>query len=300
MKPNQMKTFIAVAEEGSIHRGARRLGISQPAVSTTIRQLEIHFGVPLMSRGVGGIELTEFGTLLLARGRALLSDMGRLYDEMSHLAEGQTGSVTVALSTATSAALLPPALKKFRDVLPSVDVMLKESSFSAAISALTEGSVDFAIMHVLPEFECPEGIDQVFLSKMPFIVGMRASHPLRNSKSITDLIDADWLLPPTSDGIPGTLFNAVFGRHGFSLPVCTTRCDSVGTALNLFAAMDLVGFFSKPLADVEFGRFGLIQLEFAEEFPFYHAVILKRRSMITTVVAQRFMQCFIDDAPAKD
>lgn len=296
MKPNQLKTFIAVAEEGSIHRGARRLGISQPAVSITIRDLETHFGVPLMSRGVGGIALTEFGTLLLTRSRALLSDMGRLHQEISHLAQGKIGSVALALSTTTACALLPRAFQKFRAIMPSVEVKLQDASFGTAISALKQGSVDFAIMHVLPNFECPDDIDQIVLSKMPFVIGVREAHPLKNSTSVRDLIDADWLLPPSSEGIPGTLFKSVFGEYGLPLPVCTTRCDSIATALNLFATMDLVGFFAKPLADVVFQRFGLIQLNLAEEFPFLHAVLLTRRSMIKTVAAQHFIQCFVDDS----
>ncbi|MCW4460914.1 LysR family transcriptional regulator [Sphingomonas sp. BT-65] len=296
MKVNQLKIYLAVAEEGSIHSGARRIGISQPAVSTTIRHLEEHFGVPLMSRAVRGIELTEFGELLLTRGRALLSDLNRLDDEMKHLALGKTGSVAVAVSTATACALLPRAFQRFRATLPYVDVNLRDATYAHALTALREGSVDFALMHVLPSFQCPDDISRQFLSAMPYVIGVRASHPLAAVRSVADLVDADWLLPPSSDSIPGTLFQQVFVANGLPQPKCLTHCDSIAAALNLFAEMDVVGFFSKPLADVEFERFGLTAVPVRETLPSLHAVLLTRKTAINSVVSQHFMQCFVPDA----
>jgi molybdenum-dependent DNA-binding transcriptional regulator ModE len=91
MKPNQLRMFIAVVEAKSIHRAALALGVSQPAVSATIRELEMTYGAPLLMRSSRGVEVTELGTLLFQRGRALLADMDRLEKEMTRLQSGKGG-----------------------------------------------------------------------------------------------------------------------------------------------------------------------------------------------------------------
>lgn len=85
-----LELFVCVAEEGSIHGGARRLMIAQPAVSKGLQRLERQIGMPLVLRSPLGIELTPAGTVLLDAARDILDRIGQARDAVR-----ETGTIGV-------------------------------------------------------------------------------------------------------------------------------------------------------------------------------------------------------------
>ncbi|HYZ54785.1 MAG TPA: LysR family transcriptional regulator [Streptosporangiaceae bacterium] len=73
MELRELRAFVAVAEEGGISAAARRLHVSQPALSQTVNALERELGVKLLERSSTGVRITEAGTTLLAEARAILA-----------------------------------------------------------------------------------------------------------------------------------------------------------------------------------------------------------------------------------
>jgi len=93
MDLNQIEHFLRVAELGSINRAAKELGLSQPALSRSLSQLEHDLGQQLVVRCRTGITITEAGSILASRGLALLSEAGAIREE---LANDPAGRVVVA------------------------------------------------------------------------------------------------------------------------------------------------------------------------------------------------------------
>ena len=111
MKPNHIRDVIAVAERGSLRSAARHLGIAQPAITRSIRELEHELGVTLFERHVTGAALTPIGkAFLCAAQRPSNLELQRTKDEIQQLKGLKTGSVAVGLSTAGHVALLPRVL----------------------------------------------------------------------------------------------------------------------------------------------------------------------------------------------
>src|SRR6201999_296069 len=79
----EMRAFVAVAEGGGLSAAARRLHISQPALSQTIQSLEKHFGVELLVRSNAGVSVTPAGMTLLSEARELIARFDRLEAAMS-------------------------------------------------------------------------------------------------------------------------------------------------------------------------------------------------------------------------
>ncbi len=142
------KTFLAVAEEGSLSGAARRLGQTQPTVSRQISALEETLNVTLFERNGRSVTLTQFGVDLLDHVRA----MARGADMVSLSARGQSqlveGQVRITASELTSALVLPPILKEISQKAPllELDVVADNS-----VRDLTRREADIAIRHVRPE-----------------------------------------------------------------------------------------------------------------------------------------------------
>ncbi|MGP1351682.1 MAG: LysR family transcriptional regulator [Parasphingopyxis sp.] len=145
---NQVRAFLATAEEGSFSGAARVLKTTQPTIGRQIGALEDALGVILVERSVRGLTLTETGRDLLHHVRA----MGEAATLISMVADGKsqdvTGEVTVTGTDLLSAAVLPGVLKPLRQIAPAIRVRILASS---DIQNLLQREADIAIRHVRPD-----------------------------------------------------------------------------------------------------------------------------------------------------
>lgn len=289
MKPNQLHAFVAVVEQLSIRAAARVLGISQPAVTKIVRELEREVGAPLVERSVKGVQLTEFGKAFAPRARLLLADMQRARDEIAQIRDGLTGKVALAVSTSFALTVLPAAFKDFHARLPAVDVQFSETVLPWMLARLREGSLDFAVAHVVPGRLDPQ-FEAMELFPVKLVVGMRERHPLRGSRSIRDLYKAEWILPG-DDHFSGREAVSPLLPLGLPPPARVIQGQSVTVALALVGQMDLVGLFVEPLATLTFKRHGIRRVEIEEELPMLSVSVIKRRGQLLTPAAQHFVEC---------
>jgi LysR family transcriptional regulator of abg operon len=294
MKINQLRMFVAVVESKSIHRGASVLGISQPAVSMAIRELEALYGGSLLIRKTKGVEVTTLGALLYRRGRAILADLDRVSEEMARLQSERGGSVSIALSSSIACTVFPDALLRFREKMPSVQVRVSEiSGRDALIDGLVGGEFDFAMVLTAPYFyPLPDDVERLAEIDIPLIIGTRPNHPLANSKSISELMDVDWLIPfEGANPLESSLEND-FAKFGLKIPNRPIRCHSFSATMEIFGKMDLIGVFAERFADVQFDRYNLVQIKIRETLPVIHAGIFQRQPYIQTEAAKYFIDCF--------
>lgn len=289
MKPNQLQAFVMVAEQSSIRAAARELGISQPAVTKIIRELERAVGAPLVERSVKGIKLTAFGEAFAPRAQQLLADMDRAREEIAQIRNGASGKVSVAVSTAAALTVTPPAFKEFHARLPGVDVHFSELVLPWTLSRLRNGSLDFAVAHVSPQALDPE-FEDIELFPVRLTVGMRNRHPMRHCQSLSELQSAEWLMPGESAADLAALA-PIFSPLGMMAPTRVIFGQSVTVALALVGQTDLVGLFVEPLADIEFKRYGIRRIEVRERLPALSMCILKRKDQRLTPAAQQLAEC---------
>ncbi|KIQ23238.1 LysR family transcriptional regulator [Variovorax paradoxus] len=285
MKPNQLHAFVAVVEQMSIRAAARVLGLSQPAVTKIVHELEREVGAPLVERSVKGVRLTEFGRAFAPRARLLLADMQRARDEIAQIRDGATGSVSMAVSTSFALTVLPVAFKDFHTRLPAVDVQFSEAVLPWMLARLRDGYLDFAVAHVVPgtldaQFEAVE------LFPVQLVVGMRERHPLRGARSLHDLYAAEWILPSDDDSV-----SPLFTPLGLPPPARIIQGQSVTVALGLAGHMDLIGLFVEPLVKLAFKRHGIRRIDVVESLPTLNVCVVRRRGQLPTPAAQHFIEC---------
>jgi DNA-binding transcriptional LysR family regulator len=147
MELRHLRYFIAVAEEEHMTRAAERLGIQQPPLSIQIRALEQELGVQLLRRKPRGVELTEAGTVFLARARVILEEIDRACASVRRTARGEQGRVVVGFtSSAPFHPFVPRVIRTFREMSPRVSLELAESGSSDLVQALHNEEIDTAFI----------------------------------------------------------------------------------------------------------------------------------------------------------
>jgi LysR family transcriptional regulator, nitrogen assimilation regulatory protein len=143
----QLKTFICVAETGSLSRASDRLRIAQPALSRQIKLLEHSVGVPLFDRHVRGMELTEAGSDLL---RQVSGPLYQLEQSVAHVrSQGKriSGQVTLGVLPTVTPALAVHLLQRVGKELPGVTLHLKEAYSTSLLEWLQDGTVDAGFLY---------------------------------------------------------------------------------------------------------------------------------------------------------
>jgi LysR family transcriptional regulator of abg operon len=288
MKPNQLRTFLTVIEQRSIRGAARHLGVSHPAVTSSMRGLEADLGVILLERSVAGIRLTPYGQAFEPRARFLLSEMRRAREELHQIREGNVGRVSLAASTSVALTVLPGAFREFRRASPGIDVRLSEASLPTSLARLRDGSVDLIVSQMMEPSQNEFDITPLYAS--PLVAAIRSGHPLAGSRSLRELSDAEWLLPYDMETAPH-LLELLFAAHGARLPKRIVQCTSTAMGLRLVGTQDLIGVFLETLAQTEFKHYGIKRLKLSEPLQALVICIITRRDSQLTPAAQRFFDC---------
>lgn len=137
-----LRSLVAAVEEGSLSAAARRLGITQPAVSQQIAALEQSYGVDLVVRGRNGVRPTEAGSLAVAHAGEVLARLARLGDELAALQASGNGRLVVACAMLVAQTVLVPVLSDLRTTHPGLRIDLRASD---AVQDLAEIGADLAI-----------------------------------------------------------------------------------------------------------------------------------------------------------
>lgn len=145
---NQIRAFLATAEEGSLSAAARALRSTQPTVGRQVSALEEALGVTLFERAGRSFHITSAGRDLLEHVRA----MGDAASRISMVAAGQSqdvaGRVSITASELLAAGFLPPVIQRLRRDAPGIDIEIVASD---RLEDLTRRDADIAIRHVRPD-----------------------------------------------------------------------------------------------------------------------------------------------------
>lgn len=245
MQLRQIRAFLAVREAGSLRAAARRIGISQPAISKALAALEQDLGAELFIRTSRGVRLTEAGRLFAVRASVVQSELARVRDDLTALRGGTEGSAAFGVGPG-AIALVPRAVARFRAERPLARIRIREGTRAVLLPLVRDGSLDFTIADRGTE-ELGGGLAFKPVWQPELVIVSRKGHPLARADSLAQLASASWLLVYRLGA--GGLLEEAFAAAGLGLPSMHVHCESHATALALIAASDLLGLI--PLADLQ-------------------------------------------------
>jgi LysR family nitrogen assimilation transcriptional regulator len=147
MDLRQLKYFVSIAELGSISAASQRLGIAQPALSQTIRQLEIELGVELLVRSPRGVSLTESGQVLVDRASSILNALELTANEIRNRFGEVRGSVSFGVPSSASNVLSVPLAESVRHKFPKIMLRTMEAMSGFVHDWLAQGQLDLGILY---------------------------------------------------------------------------------------------------------------------------------------------------------
>ncbi|HEY9568432.1 MAG TPA: LysR family transcriptional regulator, partial [Thalassobaculum sp.] len=141
---DHLRTFADVAELGSFSAAAERLGLTQPAVSLQIRQLEQRLGVKLLERSGKRSSPTAAGLVLLEHARRIDAAVSGALDALAEHATGVAGRVRLGTGATVCTYLLPPVLRALKNRFPNLEIVVSTGNTGEMLRLLEENRLDVA------------------------------------------------------------------------------------------------------------------------------------------------------------
>lgn len=244
MREAHLRDFIAVADTGSVRAAARRLKLSQGAISKNLLALERELGVALLVRSSHGVEPTEYGKILLRRARLADVELRKAQEEIATLAGHAHGVVQVGLSSTAEALLATRAIRGYREQHPDSTVHIRGGTASTLVALVREGKIDFAVTPVDTAVLGPDlAAERLFSAD--FVVVAREGHPRARVTDLAQLADCEWV----HGARPGELDPAIvsaFGKAGLPPPRFAVQRDSFSALLFLLLQSDYLALATEP------------------------------------------------------
>lgn len=290
MKLTQLRDLVAVSELGGLRRAARHLGVAQPALTRSIRDLEQELGATLFERSSTGMVLTPIGRAFVRRSQAVQQELERARDEVQQLKGISAGTVSIGLSTAPHVAMLPKVLQPFHRRYSDVRLKITEGLFPAMEAEVREGSIDFYVGPLSEERLGGEFRQEKLFDNLRVVLGRR-SHPLAGARSLKELVDARWVATSVTASSEAELYPA-FERHGLPPPAIAIQAQSALTMITVAASSDLLAMM--PMQWLAFARSSrlLTHIDLDEELTAPPIFIVSRVQLPLTPVAEYLCDLF--------
>lgn len=290
MKLNQLRDLTAVAERGSLRAAARQLGVAQPALTRSIRELEHELGVALFERRSRGVVLTPMGEVFLQRAHAVQHELRRAREELAQMKGAVAGHVAVGLSTVAHVALLPKVLTPFRSRYPEVFLRLVEGLLPAIEPGLKDGGFDFYIGALAETHPAAEFHVETLFKNTRVIFG-RKNHPLQGARSLVDLTAARWITTTVTLNSEAEL-GPLFASHGLPPPVVEMQAPSALTMIIAAANSDLLMMLPQQWLEFPSTRELLDPIPVQEVLPAADICIVRRARLPLTPAAEHLADLF--------
>jgi len=146
LKLDQLRTFLDVIERGSFTAAADRIGISQPAVSLQVRQLEKRLGLRLVERVGKTVRPTQAGLVLIEHARRIGGNVDAALSDMAGLSADPAGHVRLGTGASACIHLLPPIFRQLKDRFPSLQITVKTGDTPDILKEIEDNTLDIGLV----------------------------------------------------------------------------------------------------------------------------------------------------------
>jgi DNA-binding transcriptional LysR family regulator len=295
LRLRDLHIFFTAVQRGSMAKAAQTLGVTQPAVSKVIADLEHTLGVRLLDRGARGVEPTNYGRALLSRANAAFDELRQSVRDIEFLTDPTVGEVRIGCQETFAAAILPSVIHRFSKAYPKVVLHVEQlGSLAAESSALRERTIDIGMfLLVKPHddklFADDLNVEVLFLEQMVIVAGRESPWARRRKIDLAELVDEPWVVTE-SDTLSYLRLTEAFAARGLGVPKRILQTLSSHLRVNLAASGSHITTLPNSTLRVYGERFALKALPVDFPAQSWPAVIVTLKNRTLSPVVERFIQ----------
>ena len=251
MKLNALQALVAAIEEGSLRAAARRIGVSQPALTKLVRELEIELAAPLLERHSQGVRPTVQGQVLFEHALKVSRELASATDQIKQLGGQMHGELNISAVPVAMMLLIPETLRTFSSAYPDIRLRVSEELFVEQLQKLRNGQVDLVVGGIPEGLPSGEFITESLMDTRMVVVARRGSRHAR-ARKLTELSTARWIYTGTSaqTGYASRLFET----NGLPAPPVGAMVNSTLALMALLGSGDLLGLMPEQIVSHPLGQ----------------------------------------------
>lgn len=286
----RLAVFASLAEMHNMPAVARVFGITQPAISATVKDLETRLGLDLFERSAQGVTPTEAGIALAFHFRLVLSELRKIIPDIAAVQGTLQGTITVGALPLSRTHVLPSAIAALLACHPQLRVTTVESPYEVLAAGLRSGDIDFIIGALRPDHDAKD-LQQEALFKDRISVVVRSGHRLTRQRRVDfdELHRAQWVLPrPNSPS--RQLLERSFREMNQPLPAPAVETGDLALLRGLLLQSDMVTAISAHQLRYEIDAGTLAALNFPLEKTTRDIGIAERRASFSSPGARALIE----------
>ncbi|HUO23793.1 MAG TPA: LysR substrate-binding domain-containing protein [Caulobacteraceae bacterium] len=240
LRMRHVQLLQALAEKGSLRAASEMIGITQPAATKALQELEDMVGTPLFVRHPRGLEPTPYGAAFTRYAKTSLEDLRALRSDLAAMENGNVGRVRIGAIMAAAAGFLTPAIVSLSASHPRLQLSVQVDTSDILVRALNDGLLDLVIGRIPTDWESEHLSFQPLHNEHLMLVA-RPNHPACASPPAErrDLADFPWILQASPSPMRQVI-EKTFHEWGGVKPVAMIETSSILTTVSLLGETDMV------------------------------------------------------------
>jgi DNA-binding transcriptional LysR family regulator len=288
LKLRDLDILMAVIETGSMGKAANRLGISQPAISKAIVELEDALGVQLFDRGQRGVVPTPYALALRTRSVSIFNDLRQGVQDIDFIADPTKGEIRVGMTEPIMSAIVAPVIDELSRNYPRMFFHIVAGDTATLYTDVADRNIELAICRMIGKL--PDELAAEILFHDSVAVMTSAANPLtrRRNLKLADLANEPWVLFPY-EGFFGGVIAEIFRANGHEPPRLTVSTLSIHAQNELLATGRFITVLPSFMLKLPGGNVPLKALPVALPNPPMPIGVITVKNRTLTPVAQLFI-----------
>lgn len=295
LRLRDLHVLMTIARLGSMAKAAAELGVSQPAVSEVVADLESALGVRLFDRTPQGVQPTPYGTALLKRAVTAFDELRQGIRDIEFLADARSGEIRVGCPESVAAAFLQPIIHQFEENYPRVVLDIDTVNTLTFAPRLRDRTLDLALARAGWPLDEPHLVEDLHIETLfddALLIAVGRNHPLAKKAKVdfNELASEPWILTG-KDSWNYQVVEETFEANKLPPPNVHMKTLSVHLRAEMAATGRFVTTFPRSVLLLHADRLKLkvLPLELPPRSWPVFAVTVKNRTL--SPIVERFLDC---------
>lgn len=289
----QLAHLAAVVDAGSLSLAADRLGLTQPALSKSLSQLEQRIGAPLLRRSKSGSSPTALGRMLAVQGETIISSVRRAEMQVGDWNRANIGNLIIGAPPSIAAYLMPSVIADFLASRPNVTMRVEVTPLAGLLEKIATNRMDMYVGVTRPT-RVLDGFSTIPIYSDELAVFAREGHPIFDGPSLTvsDLTRYRWTAPLQDSFFRGIL-DVALNNAGLSLVDVAMETFSFDLQVSLLRQTDFLAMLPRKFGAQHVGLRRIHEIDAALPGRNFTVSVLRRDTAETSPLAISFIDSLV-------